>query len=93
MTDKKHRKKLKRLSKKKKEKKLAEDQANRMSKQMNMFQRMPDSCSVCQQDFPKTKEAHMTWRVVVRNEKQLVRLFCPDCQEKAKKLVENNNEV
>tara|TARA_Y100000593_G_scaffold2242_1_gene4520 strand:- start:61364 stop:61645 length:282 start_codon:yes stop_codon:yes gene_type:complete len=93
VTDKKHRKKLKRLSKKKKEKKLAEDQANRMSKQMNMFQRMPDSCSVCQQDFPKTKEAHMTWRVVVRNEKQLVRLFCPDCQEKAKKLVENNNEV
>jgi len=35
----------------------------------------------------------MTWQVVVRNEKQQVRLFCPECQQKAKELVENNNEV
>lgn len=91
--DKKHKKKLKRSSKKKKEKKLTQEQQQRMTKQINMFERMPSSCSACEKDFPKTRDAHMTWRVVVRNKKQLVRLFCPDCQQKAKELVENNNEV
>ena len=91
--DKKHAKKIKRNKKKKKEKKQAQEQDQRMRKQMNMFDRMPDSCSACNREFPKTREAHMSWRVVVRNEKQQVRLFCPECQEKAKKVLENNNEV
>ena len=65
----------------------------KMKKQMGMFDRLPESCSACEKEFPKTREAHMTWRVVVRNEKQQVRLFCPECQEKAKKVLENNNEV
>ena len=91
--DKKHKKKLKRLSKKKKEKKLAQEQQQRMTKQMNMFEHLPSNCSACKQDFPKTREAHMTWRVAVRTEEEVVRLFCPDCQEKAKELVEKKNEI
>jgi hypothetical protein len=91
--DKKHAKKIKRDKKKKKEKKLAADQQQRLTKQVGMFDRLPQTCSTCEKDFPKTREAHMTWRVVVRAEEQQVRLFCPECQEKAKKLVENNNEV
>lgn len=91
--DKKHAKKIKRAKKKKKEKKLAQEQQDRISNQMNMFDRMPDKCSACNKDFPKTREAHMSWRVTVRNKEQMVRLFCPDCQEKAKELVESNNEV
>jgi len=90
---KKHQKKLKRAKKKKKEKAQAQETQQRLTKQMNMFDRLPKECSTCEKDFPKTQEAHMSWRVVVRNEKQQVRLFCPDCQEKAKKLAENNNEV
>ena len=88
--DKKHKKKLKRAAKKKKEKVVSQI---KMKKQMGMFDRLPESCSACEKEFPKTREAHMTWRVVVRNEKQQVRLFCPECQEKAKKVLENNNEV
>ena len=91
--DKKHKKKLKRAAKKKKEKSLEQDRRARLSKQMNMFDRLPGECSTCEKEFPKTREAHMEWRVVVKSEKQKVWLFCPECQEKAKKLVEKQNEV
>ncbi len=91
--DKKQKKKLKRLAKKKKEKAAALEAQNKLNKQMNMFDRLPAECSSCGKHFPKTREAHMSWRVVVRHEKKQVRLFCPECQQKAKELVENNNEV
>ena len=91
--NKKHKKKLKRAEKKKKDKAQAQKQQEQLTKQMNMFDRLPEACSACEKSFPKTQEAHNTWRVVVRNKKQQVRLFCPECQQKAKELVENNNEV
>ena len=91
--DKKHKKKIKRAAKKKKEKSAAHESQAKLKKQMNMFDRLPDKCSSCAKHFPRTQEAHMTWQVVVRNKKQQVRLFCPECQQKAKKVVENNNEV
>jgi hypothetical protein len=91
--NKKHSKKLKRAKKKKKEKKISEEQHRRLSKQMNMFDRLPDTCSACEKEFPKTRQAHATWKVVVRTEKQQVRLFCPQCQELANKLMEEQNEV
>ncbi len=91
--DKKYKKKLKRAAKKKKEKSIAREAQAKIKKQMGMFDKLPSKCSACEKSFPKTKEAHNTWRVVVRNEKHQVRLFCPECQEKAKKVVENNNEI
>ena len=91
--DKKHKKKLKRAAKKKKDKSTVQESQAKLKKQINMFDRLPEKCSACTKKFPKTHEAHMTWQVVVRNEKQQVRLFCPECQQKAKELVENNNEV
>ena len=93
MNKKKQDKKLKRAAKKKKEKATVQQMQNKLKNQMNMFDRLPGQCTSCSKPFPKTREAHMTWRVVVRNREQLVRLFCPECQEKALKLVENNNEV
>ena len=89
--DKKHKKKIKRTAKKKKAKAAAQQAQNKMKKQLGMFDRLPSQCSACIKEFPKTREAHMTWQVVVREEN--VRLFCPECQQKAKELVENNNEV
>ncbi len=91
MTNKKHQKKLKRAAKKKKEKKLSQEQDQKMRNQMNMFDRLPKVCNTCDEVFPKTREAHMSWKVVVRNEEQQVRLFCPACLEKAAKLVEEQN--
>ena len=91
--DKKHAKKIKRNKKKKKEKKISTDQQQRLARQINMFDRMPKECSSCKKEFPMDREAHMTWRVVVKSEEQQVRLFCPSCQELATKMAENNNEV
>ena len=91
--DKKHAKKIKRAKKKKKDKKQAQEDQQRMSKQLGMFDRLPDSCSACDKEFPQTREAHMTWRVVARYEEKQVRLFCPDCHLKAKKLVREEDEV
>ena len=91
--DKKHKKKIKRAAKKKKDKAITQEAQNKMKKQLGMFDRLPSKCSACAKKFPKTREAHMTWQVVVRNQEQQVRLFCPECQEKAKNSVENNNEV
>ena len=90
---KKHLKKLKRAKKKKKDKKVSEEQQRHLAKQMNMFDRLPDSCSACKKEFPKTRQAHTTWKVLVRTEKQQVRLFCPECQKLANKLAEEQNEV
>jgi hypothetical protein len=90
--DKKHKKKLKRNAKKKKEKAAVVETQRTLKTQMGMFERLPQECSACPLEFPKTRAAHMTWQVVVRSD-QVVRLFCPECQEKAKKMVENNNEV
>jgi|TARA_R110000851_G_scaffold311352_1_gene471498 hypothetical protein len=91
--DKKHAKKVKRSKKKKKDKKQAQEDQQRMSKQLGMFDRLPDSCSACKKEFPQTREAHMSWRVVARYEEKKVRLFCPDCHLKAKQLVGEQNEV
>ena len=91
--DKKHKKKLRRAAKKKKDKAKAQQLQNKISNQINMFDRMPDSCSACSKEFPKTREAHLTWQVMTWTNPPKVRLFCPECQEKAKKLMENNNEV
>ena len=89
--DKKHAKQIKRAKKKKKSRKLANEHQQQVSKQMNMFDRIPDKCSACSTAFPKTREAHMSWQVVVYNAQQRVSLFCPECQEKAKKVVEGES--
>jgi len=86
--DKKQKKKLKRTAKKKKEKKVAADQQQRLARQMSMFDRLPEECSACKKEFPRTREAHMTWKVTIRHEQELVRLFCPECQQVAQQMKE-----
>ena len=89
--DKKHKKKLKRAAKKKKDKAVAKEDKSKLKSQMNMFDRLPTECSACEKEFPKTKEAHSTWRVVVKTKEKKVWLYCPDCQQKAKRTLEGEN--
>jgi hypothetical protein len=91
--DKKHAKKVKRDKKKKKDRKQVAEQYRKLSKQVSLFSKLGDHCSACNKTFPKTRDAHATWRVAVQSEKQKVWLFCPDCQTKAKDMAENKNEV
>jgi len=49
-----------------------------MAKKLNMFDRLSDKCSVCDQDFDKKNRKQVSsWKVVVKEEK--VTLYCPPC--------------
>jgi hypothetical protein len=64
-----------------------------MAQKMNMFDRMPDECSACELTFDKSnKEMVMSWNVVVRSEENIVRLYCPECWGKAKKIIKEFGE-
>ena len=89
--DKRQKKKLKRAAKKKKDKAQMQQQQEQLKKQMNMFDRLPETWDTCNKKFPKTREAHMSWRVTVRNKDQQVRLFCPECLAAAKEFVEEQD--
>jgi len=79
---------------KRKMRRNAEKAAKKASKQdisqkMNMFDRMPDDCSACTEPFDKTnRDMVMSWNVVVRNDENVVRLYCPTCWDKAKKVAQ-----
>ena len=95
MNNKKGQQKLKRRLKRKKQKvkKRLDKDIEDVNNKIALFQRRPDKCSACSKEFPeKDRDAHMTWQVVVRNEEETVRLLCPDCQQKAKTLLQDNNE-
>lgn len=91
--DKKHKKRLKRKAKNKKQKQQSDEVQRRMQKQINLFDKLPKTCSTCSVEFPKTREAHMSWKVVVRAKSEMVRLFCPTCQNKVTELVGEESEV
>ena len=72
--------KIARNKKKKLEKKIKE--------QLMMFDKLENSCSACKKDFDKKSKEHATtWKVVVREKEEIVRLYCPECWEKANNLI------
>ena len=91
--DKKQKKRLKRKAKNKKQKQQSEEAQRRMQKQINLFDKLPKTCSTCSMEFPKTREAHMSWKVIVRSKDETVRLFCPACQNKVTELIGAETEV
>ena len=71
-------------------KKLSEPE-QKMAEKVALFGLLPDSCSACQKSFDKKDKAMVfSWSVVVHNKTEAVRLFCPECIEKTKELVEKN---
>ena len=82
----KERRALAKMQKKKGNKDLAD--------KIMLFDRLPDHCLTCNLDFDKNdKKQIMEWSVVVRKEQGVVRLYCPDCWNKAKSLVEGYNKL
>jgi len=72
--------------------KIARNKASRAKKeikeQLMMFDKIGDKCDACEKDFDKkSKEQAMTWKVVVREKEKVVRLYCPECWDKAIKLI------
>ena len=66
-----------------------------MAKRLMMFDMLDDECAACLTPFDKQSKEHaMTWNVVVREQEKVVRLYCPECWDKAQsiiKQVENQN--
>ena len=62
--------------------------AENIANQMTMFGKLPDKCSACSAPFDKKdKEMVSEWNVVVKQE--VVRLFCPNCIQKTREVIEN----
>ena len=57
-----------------------------MADQIHLFGKLPDHCLSCQKTFDKSnKEMVMSWSVVVKSDN--VSLFCPDCVNKTKEVL------
>jgi hypothetical protein len=62
-----------------------------MAQQVTLFGMLPEACLACQKSFDKkNKDMVTSWKVVVHNDSETVRLFCPECIEKTKELIEQN---
>ena len=60
------------------------------SKKVGLFDQISDRCLTCSSQFDKkNKEMVMNWYVVVREEEGKVNLYCPECWNKAKEIIED----
>lgn len=70
--------------------KEAKSEGNReLESKIALFGKIPDECLTCEKPFDKgNKQMALTWSVVIHGEEEVVRLYCPECWEKAKKITE-----
>ena len=73
----------------KKQMKKQGDVEDELTDKMLMFDQLPDECSACVKPFDKKdREQVENWSVVVRKDANEVRLYCPECWQKALTIVE-----
>tara|TARA_R110002020_G_scaffold50122_1_gene141976 strand:- start:571 stop:852 length:282 start_codon:yes stop_codon:yes gene_type:complete len=70
-------------------------EAKKISEKIFQFNKLPEACSTCTKPFDKKDKTMLqSWNVVVKQE--TVRLFCPECMQKAQEVVnkyeQSNNE-
>ena len=52
----------------------------KMGQKFSLIGKMPNECHICSASVDKkSKDMAMTWRVIVREEKEQVDLYCPNC--------------
>tara|TARA_R100000008_G_scaffold86085_2_gene77832 strand:- start:85 stop:348 length:264 start_codon:yes stop_codon:yes gene_type:complete len=69
------------------------DSQQAMEDKLMMFGHLPESCSACGAPFDKTsREMVFSWKVVVREEKESVTLFCPDCIKKTQEVLDGTTK-
>ena len=79
---------LKRKMLRNKTKRLKKDIEKQMKRQLMMFDKLEDECAACQEPFDKKSKEHAsTWKVVVREDEEKVRLYCPECWDKANEII------
>ena len=66
------------------------DAEKEMATKVALFGKLSDKCLTCEKPFDKMdKEQVMSWNVVVRQEEEKVNLYCPECWEKAIKIIDD----
>ena len=79
---------LERKIKRNKNKKKVKELNKTIARKVGQFNDLPDCCLACKRPFDKKSKEHATtWNVVVREDKETVRLYCPDCWDKAKEIL------
>ena len=75
---------VRKLKDKKKHKQVKKD----LKQKLGLFDQLPEECLACEEPFDKQdREQVMSWNVVVKQEDDIVRLYCPDCWTKAQEIV------
>ena len=70
------------------EKKVGKENSQKLAEKISQFDQLPDECSACSKPYDKKdKEMAKTWSVVVQD-KDTVRLYCPECWEMAHRIIE-----
>jgi uncharacterized protein with PIN domain len=78
----------------KSETKSHKDKEKDLKQKLNMFDRLPDHCLTCNKPFNRKDKEHVqSWFVVVKNSEQSVKIYCPECWDKATKIVEEYYKV
>ena len=68
------------------DKTMGKEVSENFAEKISQFGHLPEQCSACQNSFDKqNKDMVQSWQVVVRQE--TIRLFCPECVEKAQAAV------
>ena len=71
---------------------LGKEASEKLAEKIFQFDKLPDECLACLKPFDKkSKTMAQTWNVVVRDE-NTVRLYCPDCWNFAKTVIEKLKE-
>ena len=72
-------------------KQVGAETQEKMANQVAQFGKMPEQCQICQKEFDKkNKQMVESWSVVVKQE--VVRLFCPDCMNTAKEVLNGRDQ-
>ena len=67
----------------------ASPEEQEMASKVALFGKMPDECLTCREPFDKkNKDMVTTWSVVVHGPEEVVRLYCPECWDKAVKITQ-----
>ena len=65
---------------------LGHETTDDLAGKMSLFEKLPNMCSACQKGFDKqSREMVQSWSVMVKQE--VVRLFCPECIEKTREVL------
>jgi Zn finger protein HypA/HybF involved in hydrogenase expression len=61
-----------------------------IQEKMALFGKLGDNCETCQKPFDKKDPVQVkSWSVVVKEEEGKVRLYCPECWDKAVNIIKD----